>query len=78
MNKLILTSSFNSIQEPKEIDMHRIEAINTLEDMKEWIQEDMFNGNMDQSLAELYIENIDGCIRNVQNINQNSTHYVKH
>ena len=53
------------------------EIMNTLADMEEWMNEDIFNGRIDKELGEMYIENInqvilltlsldeeDACIRN--------------
>ena len=53
------------------------EIMNTLADLEEWMNEDIFNGRIDKELGEMYIENInqvilltlsldeeDACIRN--------------
>jgi len=38
------------------------EAINTLEDMKEWMEWDMYTGDIDSMKGALYIENIESTI----------------
>jgi len=38
------------------------EVINTLEDMKEWMDWDVINGDLDSSKADIYKENINRCI----------------
>jgi hypothetical protein len=38
------------------------EAINTLEDMKEWMEWDMYTGDIDSLKGALYIENIENTI----------------
>ena len=53
------------------------EIMNTLADMEEWMNEDIYNGRIDKEIGEIYIENInevillvlsldeeDACIRN--------------
>jgi len=38
------------------------EVINTLEDMKEWMDWDVINGDLDSNKADIYKENINRCI----------------
>ena len=35
------------------------ESINTIQDMKEWMTQDVENGNIDQELAQTYIDNLE-------------------
>lgn len=46
------------------------EAINTLEDMKEWMMWDMYTGDIDSMKGALYIENIESTILKL-NISKN-------
>ena len=38
------------------------EVINTREDMKEWMDWDVINGDLDSNKADIYKENINRCI----------------
>ena len=38
------------------------ESINTLEDMHEWMIEDIYSGNIEQEVGDTYLANIDGTI----------------
>ena len=38
------------------------EIMNTLADMEEWMNEDIYNGRIDKELGEMYIENINQVI----------------
>ena len=35
------------------------ESINTIQDIKEWMTQDIENGNIDQELAQTYIDNLE-------------------
>ena len=35
------------------------ESINTIQDMKEWMTQDIENGNIDQELGQTYIDNLE-------------------
>ena len=41
------------------------EASNTAEDLIEWIEHDLESGKIDSSVAETYIDNLDGVIINL-------------
>tara|TARA_R110002096_G_scaffold99456_2_gene220323 strand:+ start:987 stop:1196 length:210 start_codon:yes stop_codon:yes gene_type:complete len=51
---------FSSNQDQSKADNY--EVINTLEDMKEWMDWDVINGDLDSSKADIYKENINRCI----------------
>tara|TARA_R110000782_G_C14745765_1_gene406617 strand:+ start:379 stop:588 length:210 start_codon:yes stop_codon:yes gene_type:complete len=51
---------FSSNQDQSKADDY--EVINTLEDMKEWMDWDVINGDLDSSKADIYKENINRCI----------------
>tara|TARA_R110002012_G_scaffold42523_2_gene115701 strand:+ start:5817 stop:6104 length:288 start_codon:yes stop_codon:yes gene_type:complete len=60
----VLLSSFSTIE------FYKLnEAINTLEDMHEWIQYDASNGRVDSTIAETYIYNLESTIANLKSIN---------
>ena len=52
-----------SAKEQKAINV--MSAINTLEDMKEWIEWDVYNGRIDSATGETLIHNIDETLVNV-------------
>lgn len=52
-----------SVKEQKAINV--MEAINTLEDMREWIEWDAYNGRIDSATANILIHNIDETLVNV-------------
>mgnify|MGYP003135489288 CR=1 FL=1 len=35
------------------------ESLNTIQDMKEWMTQDIENGNIDQELGQTYIDNLE-------------------
>ena len=41
---------------------HNQEAINTAEDMIEWINHDLESGKVDSSVAMMYVDNLEGLI----------------
>jgi len=51
---------FSSNQDQSKADDY--EVINTLEDMKEWMDWDVINGDLDSNKADIYKENINRCI----------------
>ena len=51
---------FSSNQDQSKADNY--EVINTLEDMKEWMDWDVINGDLDSDKADIYKENINRCI----------------
>lgn len=51
---------FSSNQDQSKADNY--EVINTLEDMKEWMDWDVINGDLDSNKADIYKENINRCI----------------
>jgi hypothetical protein len=58
------------IMNPEKVLLQRvdhIEAINTLEDMIEWMYSDIDNGIIDQSYGELYIENLQDLLFTLKN-----------
>mgnify|MGYP003148634922 FL=1 len=60
---LILLTSFSSIQ------LYQLnEAINTLEDMREWVQYDCSNGLVDSTIAQTYLYNLEATITNLKTI----------
>ena len=42
-----------------------VEVINTTEDLLEWIEHDLESGKIDSSIAETYIDNLEGVIINL-------------
>ena len=60
---LVALSSFTTIE------MHKLnEAINTLEDMHEWVQYDASNGLVDSTIAQTYLYNLEATITNLKTI----------
>ncbi len=60
---LFALSSFTTIE------MHKLnEAINTLEDMHEWIEYDTSNGLVDSTIADTYLINLESTITNLKTI----------
>ena len=60
---LFALSSFTTIE------MHKLnEAINTLEDMHEWVQYDCSNGLVDSTIADTYLINLEATITNLKTI----------
>ncbi len=58
---LLILSSFSYINySPSERNL--IETINTLEDMREWMKQDIENNDIDTMLGYSYIFNIEDCI----------------
>jgi len=55
---LLLLSSF--VGQPDEYQI--LETINTLEDLKEWIEYDAQSNLLDEKIADTYIYNIDECL----------------
>jgi hypothetical protein len=51
---------FSSNQDQSKADDY--EVISTLEDMKEWMDWDVINGDLDSDKADIYKENINRCI----------------
>tara|TARA_R100000951_G_scaffold96655_2_gene85991 strand:+ start:850 stop:1059 length:210 start_codon:yes stop_codon:yes gene_type:complete len=51
---------FSSNQDQSKSDNY--EVINTLEDMKEWMDWDVINGDLDSDKANIYKDNINRCI----------------
>jgi len=51
---------FSSNQDQSKADNY--EVINTLEDMKEWMDWDVINGDLDSNKANIYKVNINRCI----------------
>ena len=51
---------FSSNQDQSKADNY--EVINTLEDMKEWMEWDVINGDLDSNKANIYKVNINRCI----------------
>ena len=49
-------------------EFNRAEIIITLEDMSEWMRQDVDNNTIDPRLAEIYIENIDTLIKQVKEL----------
>tara|TARA_R100000995_G_scaffold67762_1_gene36392 strand:- start:1360 stop:1602 length:243 start_codon:yes stop_codon:yes gene_type:complete len=45
-----------------------IETINTLEDLQEWIAQDIKNGQVNQVIGETYLENIDECLSRLEDL----------
>ena len=50
--------------------LNYIETINTLEDMKEWMNSDINNSIIDQTIGETYIENIDACLSRLEDLDR--------
>jgi len=42
------------------------ETINELEDLQEWIQEDMYNGNIKEAMGVLYLYKFRKCEKNLK------------
>jgi len=60
---LILLTSFSSIQ------FYQLnEAINTLEDLQEWVEYDTSNGLVDSTIADTYLINLESTIINLKTI----------
>jgi hypothetical protein len=57
---LIILLSFASSKPNNNFQIN--EAINTLEDMKEWMEWDMYVGDIDSIKGALYIENIESTL----------------
>ena len=49
-------------------EFNRSEIIITLEDMSEWMRQDVDNETIDPRLAEIYIENFDTLIKQVKEL----------
>ena len=60
----VVLTSFSTIKSYK-----LNEAINTLEDIHEWVQYDASNGLVDTTIAETYIYNLESTIANLKTIN---------
>lgn len=63
---ILLLSSFSM---PKSTSHDISEAINTLEDMIEWMESDVENGDIDQELGELYISNMHNVHNRISKLN---------
>ena len=60
---LVALSSFTTIE------MHKLnEAINTLEDLQEWVEYDTSNGLVDSTIADTYLINLEATITNLKTI----------
>ena len=44
------------------------ETVNTLEDLQEWIVQDIQNGQVNQMIGETYLENIDQCLSRLEDL----------
>ena len=49
-------------------DLDYIETVNTLEDLQEWIVQDIQNGQVNQMIGETYLENIDQCLSRLEDL----------
>ena len=59
----VVLTSFSSIQ------LYKLnEAINTLEDMHEWVRYDASNGLVDSTIADTYLVNLEATIANLKTI----------
>jgi len=57
----LLLTSFSSIK-----NHNTTEAINTLEDLQEWIEADLSNGLIDSTIADSYLYNLEGAINRLK------------
>ena len=51
-----------------EYNTNYIEVVNTLQDMQEWLVEDIKNKQIDQEIGFLYLENIDDCLSRLEDM----------
>jgi len=59
MKKTILSISVLSLMSFTSFNLAKIySSIDLVQDMKEWMQQDIENGNIDQELGEIYIDNL--------------------
>ena len=57
---VVMAMSMNSTK--KDAIHHNQEAINTAEDMIEWIEHDLESEKVDSSVAMMYVDNLEGLI----------------
>ena len=62
--KLLYTPQVDSV----DTEFNRAEIIITLEDMSEWMRQDVDNETIDPRLAEIYIDNFDKLIKQVKQL----------
>ena len=62
MKKLFLSITTLSLMSFSSVTIYQnyliSESINQVQDMKDWMKQDIENGNIDQELGEIYIENL--------------------
>ena len=63
MKKLFLSIATLSLMSFTSVTIYKnyvlSESINTIQDMKEWMTQDIENGNIDQELGQTYIDNLE-------------------
>ena len=63
MKKLLLPIGIFSLMSFTSVKLYNdyklSESLSTIQDMKEWMTQDVENGNIDQELAQTYIDNLE-------------------
>lgn len=63
---LLLLSSFVPSTTPAQFNIN--ETVNTLEDMKEWLEWDIQRGKIESNIGTLYIINVDNCLDRLKQV----------
>ena len=72
---VLMTMSFNTPENKTNWELY--EAINDVEDYIEWLQEDLYQGNMSQENYEVMLENYNQTLQHLRNVERDFIHLTQ-
>ena len=72
---VLITMSFNTPENKTNWELY--EAINDVEDYIEWLQEDLYQGNISQENYEVMLENYNQTLQHLRNVERDFIHLTQ-
>ena len=72
---VLMTMSFNTPENKTNWELY--EAINDVEDYIEWLQEDLYQGNISQENYEVMLENYNQTLQHLRNVERDFIHLTQ-